>query len=234
MNKKSTLLILLTLFGLTASGQLTTFEFVDSDGNVVPDGTTLTLTEVTEEEDFGTGEFYQVMYAGLSVRNTTLAQAALRVVADVTRLDGGTYQLCFPVNCMSTTEAGVITTEAGMLGSQAMQNLLTEWFPAGEGGCDVTMKIQVMNAIGQFPNVRYTLLGDGPAVTLHFRNGITDVVVGDLDGNGVVDVDDLNIIINIMLGKADKTPQADLNSDTNVDVDDMNIILNIMLGKNVG
>ena len=231
MNKKSTLLILLTLFGLSASGQLTTFEFVDSDGNVVPDGTTLTLTEVTEEEDFGTGEFYQVMYAGLSVRNTTGTQAALRVLADVTRLDGGTYQLCFPINCMSTTETGLLTTESGMLPANAVQGLLTEWFPAGEGGCDVSVKIQVMNAIGQFPNVRYTPLGDGPTVTLHFRNGITDAVAGDLDGNGVVDVDDLNILINIMLGKAERIAESDINGDTNVDVDDMNIILNTMLGK---
>ena len=231
MCKKSTLLILLTLFGLTASGQLTTFEFVDRDGNVVPDGTTVTLSEVTDEEDFETGEFYQVMYAGLSVRNTINAQAALRVLADVTRLDGGTYQLCFPINCMSTTEAGLITTEAGMLAANAVQDLLTEWFPAGEGGCDVAMKIQVMNVVGQFPNVRYTLQGDGPTVTLHFRNGITDAVVGDLDGNGVVDIDDLNIIINIMLGKAERIPGSDINADSNVDVDDMNIILNTMLGK---
>ncbi len=231
MLKKSTLLILLALFGLSASAQLTTFEFVDANGNVVPDGTTLTLTEVTEEEDFGTGELYQVMYAGLSVRNTTGVQAALRVLADVTRLDGGTYQLCFPINCMSTTEEGLLTTESGMLAANAVQNLLTEWFPAGEGGCDVSMKIQVMNAIGQFPNVRYTPLGDGPTVTLHFRNGISDDVVGDLDGNQVVDVDDLNILINMMLGKAEKTAAADINADGNVDVDDMNIILNTMLGK---
>ena len=229
--KKSTLLILLTLFGLTASAQLATFEFVDSDGNVVPDGTTLTLTDVTEEEDFGTGEMYQVIYAGLSVRNTTNATAALRVVADVTRLDGGTYQLCFPINCMSTTEPREMTSESGMMPAGAVQSLLTEWFPAGEGGCDVTVKIQVMNVIGQFPNVRYTLLGDGPTVTLHFRNGIEDIVVGDLDGSGTVDVDDLNIIINMMLGKAEKALVADLNADGNVDVDDMNRIINIMLGK---
>ncbi|MBQ7691684.1 MAG: hypothetical protein IJT30_10920 [Muribaculaceae bacterium] len=57
-------------------------------------------------------------------------------------------------------------------------------------------------------------------------------VKGDLDGNSVVDVDDLNAIINMMLGKAEKTPAADINDDGNVDVDDMNQIINIMLGKN--
>ena len=56
-------------------------------------------------------------------------------------------------------------------------------------------------------------------------------VKGDLDGNDVVDVDDLNILINMMLGKLDKTAAADVNSDGSVDVDDMNLIINIMLGK---
>ena len=232
MTKKTTLLSLLVLAGLTASAQLTTFEFVDRDGNAVPDGTTLTLTEVTEEEDVFTGETISVMYAGLSVRNTTATQAALRVVADITRIDGGNYQLCFPVNCMSRYEVGAFTTESGLLAANVVQDLLTEWFPAGEGACDVTMKIQVMNVIGQFPNIRYTLLGDGPTITLHFRNGVQDAVTGDLDGNGTVDVDDLNMVINMMLGKADKTAAADTNNDGAVDVDDMNNIINIMLGKN--
>ncbi|MBR6283677.1 MAG: chitobiase/beta-hexosaminidase C-terminal domain-containing protein [Muribaculaceae bacterium] len=56
-------------------------------------------------------------------------------------------------------------------------------------------------------------------------------VRGDLTGDGVVDVDDLNLVINIMLGKAQKIDAADINKDGAVDVDDMNIIINIMLGK---
>lgn len=53
---------------------------------------------------------------------------------------------------------------------------------------------------------------------------------GDVDGEGSVDIDDLNIIINMMLGKASKTAAADLTGDGNVDVDDVNMILNIILG----
>ena len=57
-------------------------------------------------------------------------------------------------------------------------------------------------------------------------------ILGDLNGDNAVDVDDMNIVINMMLGKADKTAEADLNNDGEVDVDDMNKIINIMLGKN--
>ena len=59
-------------------------------------------------------------------------------------------------------------------------------------------------------------------------------VVGDVDGNGVVDVDDLNIIINIMVGKnsnPDFVAPADIDGNGNVDVDDLNRLINIMLHR---
>ena len=58
---------------------------------------------------------------------------------------------------------------------------------------------------------------------------------GDINGDGAVDVDDLNIIINIILGKNGATlanyPAANLDGSSNVDVDDLNILINIMLDK---
>ncbi|MBR1726155.1 MAG: dockerin type I repeat-containing protein, partial [Muribaculaceae bacterium] len=59
-------------------------------------------------------------------------------------------------------------------------------------------------------------------------------VPGDVNGDGTVDVTDVNIIINIMLGKANASQypgNADVNGDGKVDVTDVNIIINIMLGK---
>ena len=57
---------------------------------------------------------------------------------------------------------------------------------------------------------------------------------GDINGDGKVDVSDVNIVINIMLGKAQASSypgNADVNSDNKVDVSDVNLIINIMLGK---
>ena len=59
-------------------------------------------------------------------------------------------------------------------------------------------------------------------------------LVGDVTGDGTVDVADVNAIINIMLGKAqanDYPGNADASGDGSVDVADVNIIVNIMLGK---
>lgn len=59
-------------------------------------------------------------------------------------------------------------------------------------------------------------------------------LIGDVNSNGRLDIDDLNIIINIMLLKDDARKyhgQADLDSNGIVDVDDLNAFLNYILGK---
>ena len=58
--------------------------------------------------------------------------------------------------------------------------------------------------------------------------------LGDINGDGKVDVSDVNIVINIMLGKANASQypgNPDVNNDNKVDVSDVNKIINIMLGK---
>ena len=57
------------------------------------------------------------------------------------------------------------------------------------------------------------------------------LVVGDVNGDNTVDVGDVNLLINIMLGKAATSPAADLTGDGAVDVGDVNMVINIMLGK---
>ena len=57
---------------------------------------------------------------------------------------------------------------------------------------------------------------------------------GDINADGKVDVSDVNITINLMLGKAQVNAfpgTADLNNDGKIDVSDVNIVINIMLGK---
>ena len=57
---------------------------------------------------------------------------------------------------------------------------------------------------------------------------------GDINGDGTVDIADVNIAINIMLGKdsASNYPgQADVNNDNIVDIADVNAVINLMLGK---
>lgn len=56
---------------------------------------------------------------------------------------------------------------------------------------------------------------------------------GDLNNDGVVDVSDVNIIIDAVLGKIDMASVGDydLTDDGNVDVADVNALIDIVLGK---
>jgi len=56
---------------------------------------------------------------------------------------------------------------------------------------------------------------------------------GDVNGDGVIDVADINVLLNIILGNDSASNyggRADVNGDGNVDVTDINAVLNIMLG----
>ncbi|MBR5727388.1 MAG: dockerin type I repeat-containing protein [Muribaculaceae bacterium] len=54
---------------------------------------------------------------------------------------------------------------------------------------------------------------------------------GDMNGDGQVDIADVNAIINMMLGKVLVNPAADLTNDSQVDISDVNYVINIMLGN---
>ncbi|MBR5727930.1 MAG: dockerin type I repeat-containing protein, partial [Muribaculaceae bacterium] len=69
---------------------------------------------------------------------------------------------------------------------------------------------------------------------------LTAGIRGDVNGDGKVDIADVNAVINAMLGKGGLTPSpspggegspADINGDGKVDIADVNAVINIMLGK---
>ncbi len=59
-------------------------------------------------------------------------------------------------------------------------------------------------------------------------------VTGDVTGDDVVDIADVNAVINVMLGKSQNPSTkalADVTGDGVVDIADVNGIINLMLGK---
>lgn len=51
-----------------------------------------------------------------------------------------------------------------------------------------------------------------------------------MNGDGVVEIADVNAVIDIILGLQSKKAAADLNGDGTVDVADMNAIIDVILG----
>ena len=56
-------------------------------------------------------------------------------------------------------------------------------------------------------------------------------ITGDLTGDGLVDIADVNAVINMMLGKTSPTAAGEVTGDGKVDIADVNAVINIMLGK---
>ena len=86
-------------------------------------------------------------------------------------------------------------------------------------------------------NKSYTIgLPEDPVTLTTVKFVDSDLLLGDANLDGCVDVDDLNIVLNIILGintlKINQlyVPRVDMNQNGNVDIDDMNAIINIMLG----
>lgn len=56
-------------------------------------------------------------------------------------------------------------------------------------------------------------------------------ILGDVNGDGLVDVADVNAIINLILGLTDEYREnADLNNDNTVDVSDVNMLIDFIIG----
>lgn len=63
---------------------------------------------------------------------------------------------------------------------------------------------------------------------------VTTGTKGDVDGDGKVDVSDVNKLVNIILGKESANAAANVDGIGAVDVNDINMLINILLGKGNG
>ena len=139
--KKVFTLLFFIVGTLSASAQL---QFVDKEGNVVPNGTTLTIEAVVKDDGFG--EVLVEANSGLSVKNTSTNIVGTSVIWDVQQLDNGSMQVCFPANCVSHDAVGIYQTDKGALEGGQVLELNSEWYA------------ESINTYGQ-AKVVYTLLG---------------------------------------------------------------------------
>ena len=200
------------------------YVFMDEEGNIIENGATV-VRNVVESFD----EVSDVIYSGISVLNlggSTTDHIKMNYVIE--RIDNGTYQICFPTTCNMQTEVGVYETGIGQLMGD-LQDIQSEWFPVADGECVVTLKIEIYTKMGLFPPT-YIHKADGPTITLRFVKGnVIEPIVGDVNGDGEVNIADVNAVINMILD----TPaeNGDVNGDGEVNIADVNAIIDIILNS---
>ena len=214
------------LFGLCLSiGSLQaqeideSFVFMDEEGEIIPNGTTV-VRNVVEPYD----EMSEVIYSGISVLNVGGSTDYIKMTYMIQRIDNGTYQICFPSTCNMQTETGTYQTGVGQLMAD-LQDIQSEWFPVADGECIVTLTIELFTKQGLFPPT-YVHKAFGPTITLHFIKGDP----GDVNGDGEINIADVNAVIDMILTQViDKS--GDVNRDGEVNIADVNSLIDMILNS---
>ncbi len=84
--------------------------------------------------------------------------------------------------------------------------------------------------MGLFPPT-YIHKADGPTITLRFVKGnVVEPVVGDVNGDGEVNIADVNAVIDLILSGVNDL-KGDVNGDEEVNIADVNSIIDIILNQ---
>lgn len=177
---------IMAVCGMNAMAQtdLETFQFVDKNGNVVADGSEITVYE--PETVNGSVQ----INSGLFVKNTTGKDQAVGLDLNITNMDNGQFSCCFPSNCKDIFSAGnfvdVNTPGLFLIEEGEQQTLMSEWKPAAYGKCQAVFQLKVYNVVEQdIEGIKIPDVGDfkayGPKVTINFMyldptgvNGVVD------------------------------------------------------------
>lgn len=177
---------IMAVCGMNAMAQtdLETFQFVDKDGNVVADG-----SEITVYEPETVNGSLQIN-SGLFVKNTTGKDQAVGLDLNITNMDNGQFSCCFPSNCRDIFSAGnfVDVNTPGLFAIEEGEqySLMSEWKPAAYGKCQAVFQLKVYNVVElDIEGTKIPDVGDfkayGPKVTINFMyldptgvNGVVD------------------------------------------------------------
>lgn len=136
--KKLFTLLFLSVLAAAAYAQSSYYVFCDKDGHEYDNDATITCDQA-EVDAFGGVQ----MPSGLYVKNVDAPDGyKVAAQANITSMDNGSVQLCFPVNCLSYTSKGTQKeTDKTSLSQGATQNMQTEWLPAAYGDCKVVYSL---------------------------------------------------------------------------------------------
>lgn len=146
-----------------------TFEFVDASGNIVSDGSVITVN-TTEDDGFGDIQ----MPVPLAVKATADTDNGGTIRVDASAMPNGSFQICSFGNCIAKSEACVFLSAKGKLNNATKESIAAEWLPLAEGTWTATLQLQVVEPEYDDMSEEYVydkVVGDGPKVTVVFQYG---------------------------------------------------------------
>ena len=184
--------------------------FVDEEGNVYADGSVIDITE-GKEDVFGDLQFP----TGLYVENIAGEDIYVGVEFNIVSLPSGSFQICFPVNCMNYSKKGTGKTPEGQMTTDEKKNLMAEWLPEekGYGTCTVDLQVNTFtyNAITKKynfdeagPKVKVNMIYKDPASVKNVENEVKAVAKYNAAGQQVNNEQKGLNIVKLDNGKAVK------------------------------
>ncbi len=162
-------------------------------------------TSLTEVTIEGATRLGEGALAGMTALTT------LRLPATLSEVGAGAF---FGTDALQSITCAATVPPAGAVFDDAVYTRIRQ-----SGG--ITVPADALAAYQADRNWRRFWFDDVPAVN------------GDLNGDGRVDVEDVNLAINAILngGQVDLAGNADINGDGRIDVEDMNSIINLILNQ---
>ncbi len=175
MKKLFTSILVFACLTVSAQGVDTTFQFVDEDGNIIPDGSEITVKGLTPAQSEYDDPFID---SGLYVMNTTDAKAGVGLTLTISRIDNGAISCCFPQQCtQSSTTMTDHDNGAGFMTANQTKTFATEFYPAAYGTCTATFQLRVHEDTGALnPGDQ---IATGPTITVNF---VYDETSAGIDG----------------------------------------------------
>ena len=142
-----------------------TFQFQDADGNEIADGTTLTLTTITQ------GANGPQIPTGLYIKNVSGAKTAGSLSINISNMPNGSFASCAFGSCLPAWPVAGIYESAKKIvdATDPAENIETEWIPDDYADWTATVQLETRAiSSSRFGQTAGSVIGYGPKVTLHF------------------------------------------------------------------
>lgn len=220
---KTALVALCLVLALTAYAQkLAQFDLNNFNG------WTYTRTGVDLSSDYICGNKvnlygkYMLVSPLFSVSNVKYVKVQARIVAKDYAQSKYSLAKASPTIELLNEQGEVVASQKHTFGEALQVQEFTDYVAVADGSKKVCMRISAPNADVSSTGAVSELL-----LTASLSDG--SKVVGDIDGDGICDVTDVTLLINIILDRSVTSDVADVNADGVVDVSDVTTLINIIL-----